>query len=155
MLNTVKPSIEELWFKQQMMADEETMAYNHAWGGTIPFPKEQWQNWYDAWMTGDESQHYYRYLQDESGNFVGEIAYHFVKEYDGFVADIIIHSKYRRKGYGSQGLTLLCAAAKQHGITELYDDLAIDNPSVNLFLKHGFSEVYRTNEIILVKKDLS
>ena len=26
------PSLEDLWFRQKMMADEETMSYNHAWG---------------------------------------------------------------------------------------------------------------------------
>ena len=41
------PSLENLWFRQKMMADEETMSYNHAWGGTIPFPKEAWHGWYD------------------------------------------------------------------------------------------------------------
>lgn len=41
------PSLEDLWFRQKMMADEETMSYNHAWGGTIPFPKEAWHGWYD------------------------------------------------------------------------------------------------------------
>ena len=25
------PSLEDLWFRQKMMADEETMSYNHAW----------------------------------------------------------------------------------------------------------------------------
>ena len=39
------PSLEDLWFRQKMMADEETMAYNHAWGGTTPFPKEVWHGW--------------------------------------------------------------------------------------------------------------
>ena len=40
MLELYKPHIEDLWFKEQMMSDEQTMAYNHAYGGTIPFPKE-------------------------------------------------------------------------------------------------------------------
>lgn len=36
------PKPEDLWFRQMFMADEETMAYNHHWGGTIPFPEEDW-----------------------------------------------------------------------------------------------------------------
>ena len=46
------------------------------------------------------------------------------------------------------------AGDKKHGIEELYDDIAIDNPAVNLFLQMGFVEEYRTPEIIMVKKRL-
>ena len=35
-----KPKIEDLWFKETMLADEDTMSYNHAYGGTVPFPKD-------------------------------------------------------------------------------------------------------------------
>ena len=38
MLTLHKPGYEDLWFRQKMLGDEETMSYNHAWGGTIPFP---------------------------------------------------------------------------------------------------------------------
>lgn len=29
------PQIEDLWFRQEFMADPDTMSYNNAWGGTI------------------------------------------------------------------------------------------------------------------------
>ena len=41
MLETYKPDIGELGFRQGLMADPETMSYNAAWGGTIPFPQEE------------------------------------------------------------------------------------------------------------------
>ncbi|MBR6302974.1 MAG: GNAT family N-acetyltransferase, partial [Lachnospiraceae bacterium] len=75
-------------------------------------------------------------------------------EYDGYVADVIIFSKFRGKGYGSKGLEMLCAAAKENGINVLYDDNAIDNTAIKLFLKHGFYEDYRTEEKIVLKKEL-
>ena len=153
MLKAITPALEDMWFRESLMADEETMAYNHVWGGTIPFPKEDWAEWYDYWVINHEGKRYYRYLKDENG-FVGEIAYHYGSEYDGYVANIIIHSKYRGQGYGAQGLTLLCEAAKAAGITELYDDIAIDNTAIKLFLKQGFYECCRTEEIILLKKEL-
>lgn len=149
----VVPTIEDMWFRESLMADEETMSYNLAWGGTIPFPKERWQRWYDDWIATNENQRYYRYLKDESG-FVGEIAYHFDPEYDGCVADVIVFSKYRGKGYGAQGLEFLCAAAKENGISAIYDDIAIDNPAISLFLKQGFYEEYRTEDKIVLKKNL-
>ena len=34
------------------------------------------------------------------------------------------------------------------------EDVAIDNSSINLFLKYGFKEVLKTNEYVLVKKEL-
>ena len=153
MLELVVPTLEEMWFRESLMADEETMAYNHAWGGTIPFPKEKWKGWYDHWIVNHENKRYYRYLKDENG-FVGEIAYHYDSEYDGYVADVIIFSKFRGKGYGSKGLEMLCAAAKENGINVLYDDIAIDNTAIKLFLKHGFYEDYRTEEKIVLKKEL-
>lgn len=58
------------------------------------------------------------------------------------------------KGYGYEGLSLLCECAKNNGIAELYDDIAIDNPSINLFIKYGFREVLRTDEYVLVRKEL-
>ena len=148
------PSLEDLWFRQEMMADPETMSYNHAWGGTIPFPKEEWHDWYDFWIVNHENKRYHRYLKDNIGRFVGEIAYH----YDGgrsiYIADVIVHAPYRGKGYGGIGLELLCNAAKGNGIKVLYDDIAIDNPAITMFLKHGFAEEYRTEEIIMLKKEL-
>ncbi|MBR6381179.1 MAG: GNAT family N-acetyltransferase [Lachnospiraceae bacterium] len=153
MPETVIPALEELWFRESLLADEETMAYNHAWGGTIAFPRERWQDWYDWWIAHPENERYYRYLKTAQG-FVGEIAYHYDPEYDGYVADVIVLAKYRGKGYGAAGLELLCKAAKENGITALYDDIAIDNPAIALFLKQGFRELYRTEEKIVLKKEL-
>ena len=55
---------------------------------------------------------------------------------------------------GGQGLEVLCDAAKENGISVLLDDIAIDNPAISLFLKHGFSEIDRTDEKIVLKKYL-
>ena len=153
MLTLVIPTFEDLWFREKLLADEETMSYNHTWGGTIPFPVERWKEWYDYWIVDHEDQRYYRYLKDENG-FVGEIAYHYDSEYDGYVADVIVYSKFRGRGYGSEVLELLCRAAKENGITVLYDDIAIDNASIRLFLKQGFYEAYKTKEKIILRKDL-
>jgi len=146
------PKIEDLWFRELMLSDEETMSYNHAYGGTIPFPKEIWADWHDKWIAKPK-QRFYRYLQKiETGEFIGEVAYHF-DEYR-FLLSIIIYSKYRGLGYGKDGLNLLCECAKNNGIIELCDDIAIDNPSIKLFIDNGFKEEYRTNQIVMVKKVL-
>jgi len=49
-----KPQLDDLWFRQSMMADPETMSYNKAWGGTIPFPKEKWKAWHDRWINNTD-----------------------------------------------------------------------------------------------------
>ena len=154
MLTLYEPRPEDLWFRQMMLEDEETMSYNHAWGGTILWPKERWQGWYDDWIADHQDRRFYRYLKDETGAFIGEIACHYDDEISGYIADIIVYAKYRGKGYGSQGLDLLLTAAKENGIHILYDDMAIDNPARKLFLQHGFSEEYRTEEIIMLKREL-
>lgn len=152
MIEVYRPRPDELWFRQKLLSDEATMAYNRAFGGAIGFPAERWQSWYDRWVAKPDGR-YYRYLRDAgTGEFVGEIAYH--SEGGKTLADVIVYAPYRRRGYGSAGLALLCAAAKQNGVDVLYDDIAADNPSVALFLRGGFTVENRTDEIVLVKKVL-
>lgn len=153
MLELYKPLVDDLWFKEKMMGDEQTMSYNHAYGGTIPFPKECWSDWHSRWITNHDSNRFYRYVKANDA-FVGEVAYHFDGERQIYIADVIIYAPHRGKGYGRTGLLLLCENAKSNGIKELYDDIAIDNSAVELFLKCGFAEVLRTSEYVLVKKEL-
>ncbi len=69
-------------------------------------------------------------------------------------SSVIVPAAYRGRGYGSQGLALLCEAARANGVARLWDDIAIDDPAVRLFLRSGFREVERTKAYILVAKDL-
>ena len=149
-----KPNLNDLWFRQKLLSDERTMEYNHAWGGTIDFPQDQWRDWYDHWIKNPEDRRYYRYLKTEKGEFLCEIAYHYDQNTKAYMANVIIHAEHRGKGYGSEALDMLCQEAKENGIKTLYDDIAIDNPAVGLFLKHGFKEEYRTDRIIMLRKDL-
>ncbi|WP_170000957.1 GNAT family N-acetyltransferase, partial [Campylobacter sp. RM16189] len=82
------------------------------------------------------------------------IAYHFDDKRSIYVTNVIIYAPYRKKGYGKIALTLLCKKAKDNGIKEIYDDIAIDNPAINLFLSCGFKEEYRTTEYVMLKKIL-
>lgn len=145
-----KPLMEDLWFREQLLSDQDTMSYNHAYGGTISFPKAKWEDWYERWM--NNNNRYYRYLKNRNGDFVGEIAYY---QNEGItMCSVIVLAKERGKGYGTFALQLLCDIVRSNGIKELYDDIATDNPSLKLFLKEGFVEVGRNEEAILVKKTL-
>ena len=153
MLELYKPRTDELWFKEKMLADGPTMAYNHAYGGTIPFPKERWVGWAVRWLQASENQRFYRYLK--LGNeFIGETAYRFDEERQIYIADIIIFAPYRGRGYGRSALKLLCEAAKKNGIDCLWDDIAADNSSVAMFINFGFREICRNEEYITLKIDL-
>lgn len=153
MIELYKPKIEDLSFREKMLSDDQTMSYNHDYGGTISFPKERWESWYNRWILEPENRRFYRYIR-ENDTFLGEVAYRYDEERRIYIADVIIYAPYRGNGYGRQGLLQLCEAAKCNGVCTLFDDIAIDNPSVMLFHKCGFAEVLRTSEYVLLKKEL-
>lgn len=47
MLKLIKPEIGQLEYRQRLIADSDTMAYNAKWGGTIDFPPEKWGKWHE------------------------------------------------------------------------------------------------------------
>lgn len=155
MLCLYKPTVDELWFRQELLSDPDTMSYNNAYGGVISFPKGKWRGWYDHWFHEKEDKRFYRYLLNTDTNqFVGETAYYFDDLQGIYICDIIVYAKYRGNGYGTEGLLLLCKAAKENGIEILYDDIASDNPSVQLFLNNGFTVEFQTEDVVMVKRIL-
>lgn len=149
------PALKELWFRQRLLADPATMRYNHAWGGTIDFPEERWAAWYDHWVLHPEGKRFYRYAAElPERRFVGETAFHWDEARAIWCADVIILAEYRRRGYGRAALRLLCDAARENGVELLRDDIAIDNPAARMFLAEGFVEEYRTEEFVMLKKEL-
>ena len=150
-----RPKLDELGFRQSLLEDAETMAYNHAYGGTIPFPRERWADWYSRWVEDGTGERFYRYLYHEAGGtFVGEAAYHYDNGFGGYVCDVLVSARYRGRGFGRQGLVLLCAAARENGVSRLIDNIALDNPSAELFRRMGFQERLCTREYILLEKEL-
>ena len=89
MLTLVKPAFEDLWFKEKLMADEETMAYNARWGGTIPFPEDMWESWYESWVRNPGGNRYYRYLVNPDNEYESRI-------WNGCIAAIMHSCKKQR-----------------------------------------------------------
>lgn len=85
---------------------------------------------------------------------MGEIAYRWDPEYESFIMDVIVHARYRGRGYGGAGLELLCDAARGRGVATLRDNVALDNPAIGLFLRHGFAEEWRSDEFVMLRRDL-
>ena len=88
-----------------------------------------------------ENKRFYRYIK-ENNTFLGELVCHFDEERDMYFVDVIVYAPYRKKGCGCQALLMLC-------------EIASDNPSIKMFLKCGFTEVSRTGEYVLVRKNFS
>lgn len=144
------PKQEDLWYRKHLLSDEQTMTYNHDYGGTINFNEDKWQSWYDKWINTNDR--FYAYLINERNEYIGEISYHL--DNNKYICSIIIEYKYRNNGYGKLGLDLLCEIAKSNNINCLYDCLANDNTAINLFLNNGFEIEYITSQNTIVKKCL-
>ena len=87
---------------------------------------------------------FYRYLFDaENAEFVGEVAYRYSEDEDIYLADVIVIAGRRSRGIGRIGLRLLCKAARERGVRVLYDNIALGNPAIALFLSEGFFEELR------------
>ena len=72
-----EPQFDDMWFRQMLLADPETMSYNHAWGGAIQFTKDKWKDWFNRWVASFCGERLYRYVTlDSSRIFIGEAAWH-------------------------------------------------------------------------------
>ena len=67
------PTLEELSLTEQLLADPETMSFNNKWGGTVAFPKEKWQLFYDRYLTGDPKYVYF-HIYNLDHTMVGEVS---------------------------------------------------------------------------------
>lgn len=151
-----RPELSELSFRQKMLSDPKTMAYNEKWGGTIEFPRERWVSWYARWVSGKDGKRFYRFLfAPEENGFVGETAYHLDEESGLWMADVIVCAQFRGRGYGRAGLRLLVHAARENGLHALCDEIAADSAgALQLFRSEGFCEKCRTEDAVLLEKRL-
>ena len=164
------PRLEDYWYEQKLQSDPDTMSYNAGWDvsydgyhydtGCIDFPKSKWE---DTFNKRKKENKFFAYLKDTNINeYVGYINYHYNENENKYYCGILIESKYRGKGYSKSGLKLLCDYAKEHGVTELYDDFEIDRNGIKIFEDLDFKIVNRYNakrfnkdiEIVVVKKIL-
>lgn len=147
-----RPQLPDLWFRQKLLSDEKSMSYNHSYGGTIDFPAERWESWYQKWLGNDDSHYFYRYVVNTDNEYVGEAAYHY--EQDRCMIDVLILDSCRHKGYGSMALKLLEQTAAENGIDKVCDSIACDNPSLVMFLKNGYEVEYDNEEYVMISKNI-
>ncbi len=159
MLELYIPKPEDLWFRQTMMANADTMSYNIGWDvsyegyhretGCIDFPSSAWQMWYDRWI-GHEPDRFYAYIRRTSdGVFLGEVEFHRSAGKPYHDMGIVIHAPYRGMGYAVPALKLLVDHA--FGVCKidgLCNDFEISREEFSAWRTHfsaGFHECGREN----------
>ncbi|NLL44100.1 MAG: GNAT family N-acetyltransferase [Mollicutes bacterium] len=148
------PKFEELDYRKKLLADEKTMEFNKYWGWIIDFKESKWSKWYKKWIENQDPNYFYAYLYRIKDNKpVGEISYYYDKNGDYYKISIIIEVKYRRKGYGEEGLKLLIEEAfKKDYSNEIGDNIGFHNKEAQqLFKKLGFKKVGKNKEFIFYR----
>ncbi len=88
-LNYINRMSAKLWFRKNILSDEQTMSYT-ACGGAIRFSEDRWMDWYGKWIENHNSKHFYRYMRDNV--YIGEAAYYFDVERKIYVANIVVYA---------------------------------------------------------------
>ena len=101
MLKLIKPEIGQLEYRQKLIVDSDTMAYNAKWGGTIDFPPGKWEKWYERCLNDANGKQFYRYVYSEEENcFVGEASYRYDEGYGEYIVNIISTGEKATAGKG-------------------------------------------------------
>ena len=151
MLTIVEATRETMPFRQRMLSDPATMAYNAPWfppDGCLPFPEEEWDEWLDKW-TGREPERFCGFLADETGELVGEICWHSF----GAGMGVVIVAAHRGRGYGEEGLRLLIDRAFSHPeIASLTNEFEPDRAAaMAVHRKLGFVPVSEENGVVTLR----
>lgn len=143
-----RPSVDELWFRQQCMSDPETMSYNagydvsyagyHYDTGCIDFDKSTWQDWFET--KSKNKNFYYAYIYDKDiDSFVGYVNYNNNPDTNEATMGIVVKSDYHGKGYMRPSLKLLIKTAKANGVKILTDTVPNTRENaLRVFFSLGF-----------------
>ncbi len=157
------PKPEDGWFYVQMLSDPATMAYNAPWfppDGCVPFTEADWPGWYKNWI-GREPERFYAYLRRQSdGAFVGGVDCHHSPARDWWDVGIVIYAPERGKGYGRQGLRLLCEHAfRVMGVPRLHNEFEPSRAAaLRIHRAVGFRETGTENgniQLLLTREEYS
>lgn len=162
------PKFEELWYREKIMNDPETMSYNsgydldfegyHKDTGCIDFPENEWREWYDYFI-GQEPERFYAYIvRDADGKFLGEVNVHKSQSEPWHEMGIVLEAKYRGKGYAVEALELLLQHAfDEMGVLAVHNDFEdVRDAAVKTHLSAGFKEYKRENgllELLITKEE--
>lgn len=162
-LRLYSPQYHELAFREHLLADPETMAFNRfkepspdydPKTGCIDFPRRDWALWYSFWMER-EPDNFYAVIAD-GRTPIGEISWFFDGE--KYSVGMILLAKHRKKGYCAPALHLLAQRAfETHQIPALSVTLSTANTAaVKGFTKAGFVRTRKgggTCDLVLTKEN--
>ena len=141
------PMFEELCFTEELLACEETMAFNNDWGGTVAFPREKWSSFYDNYINND--QRYYYHIYDLSGFPVGEVSTRFDTKYNSYVLNIKVKHEFRNRHYAKDALfVFLDHLFNKCDINKMVDHVATNNVSAIKFLQKMLFTIEKSDNII-------
>ena len=154
------PAYEELWYRQKIMQDPDTMSYNKGYDlkfndydketGCIAFPPNKWTDWYTSFI-GQEPHRFYAYIVRESdGEFIGEVNVHRNADAGWYEMGIVLEAKYRGKGYAAAALRLLLQYAfEKMGAEAVHNEFEEErSAAVQTHLSAGFIRYRQENRII-------
>lgn len=145
------PTLDELEHTQILLADPDTMKFNEKWGGTVAFPKEKWQSFYNSFIKNPD-RHYF-HIYNLEGVFVGEVSTRFDSDFESYVLNIKIMHRYRGNNHGYDALeAFLSYLFTEVKIDRIVDNVGHDSKSgIHLLKQFGFQEKERTEDYVLLE----
>ena len=147
------PSEDELVYRRQLIADEDTMAYNMGYGDnggcTYHQTTAQVRQWYQVW--NKDNEHFYAYIvRTEDNTYIGEVNVHKSSNADWYEMGIVLETKYRGMGYAVEALKLLLKYAFETlGAQVVHNDFEeTRTAAVRTHLSAGFTEYAKHDGII-------
>lgn len=145
------PTLEELEYTQMLLADPDTMMFNEKWGGTVSFPKEKWQSFYEDYIENPERHYFHIYNLD--GVFIGEVSSRYDMSFDSYVLNIKVMHRFRGNNHGYDALeAFLTYLFEEIKINRIVDNIGHDSKAgIQLLKQFGFVEIERTDDYILLE----
>lgn len=158
------PTYEELWYREMLLADPQTMSYNRGYDieslnydrntGVIRFPHCEWKDWYEYFM-GQKTVRYYAYIEYD-GAFVGEVNLHKSKlENNVFDMGIVVEAKHRGKGIARAALIkLLEIAFTEYGVGAVVNEFETTRKAaLKLHKSAGFKVIEANGKMVKLMID--
>ena len=159
------PQFCELWYRQKILSDAETMSYNAGYNlgfegydndtGCIDFPESDWADWYNYFCKNPNR--FYAYIV-ANGGFIGEVNLHKagVNIYNNtYNMGIVIEAKHRGKGYAVPALKLLLKQAFEvmdaEAVINDFEDSRSAHAAEKTHKHCGFEEVEKKDGITVYK----
>ncbi len=145
-----KPTYDELQYSKELWGCKKTMSFNDKWGGTVPFPKSMWQDFYNRYLI-DTSKNVYFHIYNLDNTFVGEVSSRYLSDENTYTLNIKVKYEYRGNNHAFDALELYFTYLfNTIGANRIIDNVASDNIGAIKLLTHsGMTIIQEDDEIVL------